>query len=393
MHDRQRGVLRVRFVSYVALGAALLAASLWFIDLTHAINLRSSPLAYDWEILWDATRNGHVRWDAGMFSPPWALVFILPLSYLSLNLSWALMTLLGAAAVALSVPRYRNWQHHLAGILLILTSYSYRRYFVDTNYEAITILAVLAVLLAYRRRWPVLFALAGMICTIKPQITYLLVLVAALYAYQATSRRFFAEASILVGLVVVASTIWAGKPWLDTLAARPFDYGISLYVTGSKLGVPALALHAAQVLVIGLTLAVAYVGNRKLSRPKTGMLIAASLLSAPFSNLHSALVLLAIGVVPLALERPRIGLWLVLLFNVNYTDIFGLTGMVFDMHTGYGQELWTSILGVTWITLAATVYVTERQEAASYWMRLRRAWKHQDQDPRDKRRPIERTPA
>ena len=393
MRVQQRSAMRVRLVAYAVLGVALVVAGVRFIDLTHAIDLRQSPLAYDWKILWDATRDGHVQWDAGMFSPPWALIFVLPLSLLSLNLSWSLMTLLGATAVTLSAPRYRRWQHQLIGILLVAASYSYWRYFTDTNYEAITILAVLAMLLGYQRRWPVLFAVAGVICTIKPQITYLLVLVAALYVYQSTSRRFLTAVSILVGLMIVISTLWAGKPWLDTLTTHPFDYGISLYVTGSKLGVPTLVLHAAQVLIIGLSLTVAYIGNRELSRSKTGMLIAASLLSAPFSNLHSALVLLAIGVVPLALERPRIGVWLVLLYNVNYLDIFGLTHMIFDMHTGYGQELWTSILGITWITLAGTVYVTERQGSASYWVRLRYGLKPRDQEPRDKRRRIEHTPA
>ncbi|WP_119068662.1 hypothetical protein [Aggregatilinea lenta] len=392
MGMRRYGSTAARLTLLVIFGAAIGAISLRFIDMTHALDLRASPLAYDWEILWDATRGGHVQWDAGMFSPPWAIIFILPLSHLSLNTSWAIMTLLGATAVAVSVPRYREWQWQLIGILLVGSSYSYRRYFIDTNYEAIAILAVLAVLVAYRQRWPVLFALAGLICTIKPQITFLLVLVVAFYSYQAAPRRFFAQVSMIVGAVVLLSTLWAGKPWLDTLATRPFDYGISLAVTGSKLGAPALALHAAQVLIVGVTLAVAYLGNRKLSRAKAGMLIAASLLSAPFSNLHSALVLLAIAVVPLALERPRIGIWLVLLFNVNYVDYFHLTDNFFDMHAGYGQVLWTSILAASWITLTALVYVTERQSAA-YPARLRQLSKQPTQEPRDKRRRIEHTPA
>jgi hypothetical protein len=393
MRDRRRSLLRLKLVLYVLLGAGIAAASLYFIDLTRSIDLRASPLAYDWEILWDATRGGHVQWDAGMFSPPWALIFILPLSYLSLNVSWAIMTLLGATALVLSVPRYREWQWQLIGVLMLGASYSYRRYFTDTNYEAITILAVLAMLVAYRRRWPVLFAVAGMISTIKPQTTFLLVLVAALYVYQTATRRFFLQVAMLVGAMVVISTLWAGKPWLDTLTTRSFDYGISLYVTGSKLGAPDWTLHAIQVLIIGVTLGVAYLGNRELSRAKTGMLIAASLLSAPFSNLHSALVLLAIGIVPLALERPRVGIWLVLLFDVHYIDIFGLTYNFFDMHTGYGQELWTTILIVSWLTLTATVYVTERQEVASYWMRLRASLAQRGHESRDKRRRIEHTPA
>jgi len=356
-----------RIVLLAALIVALIVAALLLVERLERYDLRESPLAYDWEILWDATEGGHVQWDAGMFSPPWAVIFVLPLSWLSLNTSWAIMTLLSLAVLVLSVPRYAHWQHHLLGVALLFTSYSYRRYFVDTNYEAISILAILALLLAYRRRWPVVFAVAGMISTIKPQITFLLVLVAALYVLQTMPRAFTLQVITIVGAVVALSVLWAGRPWLDTLTTRPFDYGISLAVTGEQIGVPAGWLRAAQVLIIAITLAVAYAGNRELSRPKAGMLIAGSLLSAPFSNLHSMLPLLAIGVVPLALERPKIGLWLVLLFNVNYLDVLGLTSW-FDMYTGYGSELWTGVLAVTWITLTAYVAFTEGR--ANLWHRL-----------------------
>lgn len=347
-----------RLALLAALIVALIVTALVLIERLERYDLRASPLAYDWEILWDATEGGHVRWDAGMFSPPWAVIFVLPLSWLSLNTSWAIMTLLSLAALVLSVPRYAHWQHHLLGVALLFTSYSYRRYFVDINYEAISILAILALLLAYQRRWPVVFAVAGMISTIKPQITFLLVLAVGVYVLQVMPRAFTLQVITVVGAVVVLSVLWAGKPWLDTLTTRPFDYGISLAVTGEQIGVPEAWLRAAQALIIAVTLAVAYAGNRELSRPKAGMLIAGSLLSAPFSNLHSMLPLLAIGVVPLALERPKVGLWLVLLFNVNYLDVFGLTNW-FDMYTGYGRELWTGVLVATWITLTAYVAITE----------------------------------
>ena len=129
-----------RIVLFAALIVALIVAALLLVERLERYDLRESPLAYDWEILWDATEGGHVQWDAGMFSPPWAVIFVLPLSWLSLNTSWAIMTLLSLAVLVLSVPRYAHWQHHLLGVALLFTSYSYRRYFVDTNYEAISIL-------------------------------------------------------------------------------------------------------------------------------------------------------------------------------------------------------------------------------------------------------------
>ena len=64
MRVQQRSAMRVRLVAYAVLGVALVVAGVRFIDLTHAIDLRQSPLAYDWKILWDATRDGHVQWDA-----------------------------------------------------------------------------------------------------------------------------------------------------------------------------------------------------------------------------------------------------------------------------------------------------------------------------------------
>jgi hypothetical protein len=136
---------------------------------------------------------------------------------------------------------------------------------------------------------------------------------------------------------------------------RPFDYGISIKVIWSAL--PQGVILLLQIAIAGGSLLVAYSGNRRISHPKAAMLIAASLLASPFSNTHSIILVLALGVLPLMVYRPRLGIPLFVLYNIPY---LGLTSLPVE----FGTSFWNVVLILTWAILLWYVYHTERMSVA-----------------------------
>jgi hypothetical protein len=331
--------------------ASLILAASMFIILGSQLNIGDSRLAYDWKILWHTIEDGHIIWGEGMFSPPWTMFFLLPLGFVPLEVGWGLMMFLLLVVLIVSVPsctpRWRQW----LGVVLLVTCYLVMRGFADSNLEAVALGSVLLMLTAYERRWPVLFGWAVLMATIKPQITYLLLLVAVLYLFQTSPRAYFLKVCAVILVILVPAFIWQGRPWLDSLTGGSFDYGISIKVIWSAL--PAGVILALQGGIAGASLLVAYVGDRHLSHPKAALLIAASLLAAPFSNTHSIILVLALGVVPLMLSRPWLGGPLFLLYEIPY---LGLTNLPLDFDTTY----WNVVLIITWAVLLGYVYFTER---------------------------------
>jgi hypothetical protein len=72
------------------------------------------------------------------------------------------------------------------------------------------------------------------------------------------------------------------------------------------------------VVVLLLAVALIYTSERSLSRPKAGLLMAASFLLAPYAAGNSLLSILAIGVIPVLIEKPQVGLPLILVYNIPY---------------------------------------------------------------------------
>lgn len=221
---------------YLIFAASLVLVAGLFIYLATRLDIDDSRLAFDWKIFWRSMENGHMRWDLNMFNPPWGVIFLLPLEFLSLKVSWGLLIFFTFTVLVFSVPTQYGRTRHLAGILLLTLSYSSLRNFIDANLEAITIAAVLVLIYAYQKRWVLPFILA-----------------------------------------------------------------------------------------------------------------------APYSNGHSVLVVLAFGIIPLALEQPRLGVPLFALFQVPY--LFLLSEEYIPINT-----YWTLVLLVCWVVFAVLTY---RQESST----------------------------
>jgi hypothetical protein len=171
---------------YVIFAAALIVAAVMFMILGSQLNIGDSRLAYDWKILWHAIKDGHIRWGEGMFSPPWTVIFLLPLGFLPLEVGWGLMMFILLAVLIVSIPPYTPRWRQWVSVVLLVTAYPVMRDFADSNLEAISIGSVLLLLAAYRHRWPILFTWAVLLATIKPQTTYLLLIITS---YIFTKRR------------------------------------------------------------------------------------------------------------------------------------------------------------------------------------------------------------
>jgi hypothetical protein len=107
--------------------------------------------------------------------------------------------------------------------------------------------------------------------------------------------------------------------------------------------------------LIAVSLGVAYFTRWTLSREKAGMLIAASLLIAPYAAGNSALSIYAVGVLPLFFTRRWLGVFLVVLTNALYL-MLGQNEWMFR----YSAYYWTGYFFVAWLVLGWVVWQTER---------------------------------
>jgi hypothetical protein len=90
------------------------------------------------------------------------------------------------------------------------------------------------------------------------------------------------------------------------------------------------------------------------------MLIAGSLLIAPYAAGNNILTLLAIGVIPLFQEKPWTGLIFIALINLPF---------LFTSDMLYQQAYyWTVTVFLIWAVLSWRVYHTERKTVHSYGM-------------------------
>lgn len=341
------------YIEMVIFGISVAVTGALFLLLVSRFDLENSALAFDWKILWPGIRDGQLHWDESIQNPPWSIIFVMPLGFLSLRASWGVMMLLTLISLIASVPHQGSARRWYAGILALVLSYPALRELMDGNFEAFAILGVLLMVRSYERRQPVLLALGVLPAMIKPQITYLLFVIAALYIYKTTPRAFQVRLALALLAVVIPTSLWQGRPWLESFEKITRTWGISLSAILGSAGVPSGLTALAQIAVIGVSLWVAGRGSTTLTPPKMGMLLAGGMLAAPYSQSLSMLVVLAIGVIPVMLERPRVGIPLFVLFNLPYLTRLGTLA-------DPPASLMTASLVVVWLAL---LWLTHTDEA------------------------------
>jgi hypothetical protein len=347
-------------------GLLLLAALTLVVAFFERIPIEGTTLAIDWTAIWTGVQGGRPHYETGMAPAPWAVVLLIPLGWLSLRASWGVMSLvtLGvlAASVAASLPaagaqataeRRTRW----LGILLLTASYLSLRQLADGNIEALVIGGILLVLHGYARRNEWTLAAGIVLGTGKLQETWLLMLVLGAYLLWTWPAAHWLRAAALVAAVVVPCLLWFGRDWLTFVSNFPSRgalFDTSLGAASYRLGLPQWLTLGAWAVVAALTIVAAVRDSARLGREKAGMLVAASLLLAPYSAGNSFLTVLAIGIMPLlVLGRPA-G---VILYLLSEAPLLASRDIQFRLLAYY----WTALLLLCWGLLLARLWQARRQ--------------------------------
>jgi hypothetical protein len=315
-----------------------------------------NTLAMDWKgPLWTSLRDG-LPYDAlgHLVNPPWSVIWLLPLGQLSMQAGWGILAFITLLVLLVSVPRTRSKPIFTLSAVALVMSFPSIRNIVDGNFEALIIAGVLLLLYGYEREKPLLLAVGFLLATTKPQTTLLLVAAAVLFLLLAKPPRLWLKAAGLALIVVVPTMLWRGEAWFTLMfgirePGSIMDMSLMAALNRADLFPAAVnwALWGAVLLATG---AVVWFSQRSLSREKAGLLIAASLLIAPYSA--STLTLIAVGVVPYFQKRQ---LWGDVLLILAFIQIFMNTPAAIPYYAYYS----TGYLLLTWATLLWHVWRSE----------------------------------
>jgi hypothetical protein len=316
--------------------------------------LRLSPenFAFDWrESFYGAIWRTDFGWETHPFRvPPWSIPFFIPLTALPFNIGWAVMMAFTTISLVLVVPRFpKNVQR--AGLILLFTAYPVIRNYADVNLEAYVLLGLMLSFAAFQKQNPYLLALGVLLATIKPQNVSLLMLVIGSYMLQTWTKRNVLIFAGIVGAVVLASLVIWGRAWYTSLTTTPT--GVSLSATFASLSLPSWFAILLQIGIGLITLFVVLRGNKEISKLKAGLLITASVIIAPYTNLTSLVSMLAFGGIALLQKRFWLGIIVFMLANSPYLYRLSLVSLDLD------SSLWvTIIMTITWLILLI-VYIQE----------------------------------
>jgi hypothetical protein len=132
-------------------------------------------------------------------------------------------------------------------------------------------------------------------------------------------RRWLQLGLVLLA-VIVPAMLWQGGAWLSAIARMSQRGGaedMSLLSVTGRLGLGGLFI-VFWLLLFGATVYFALRNPHALARPKAAMLLAASMLLAPYTSGISYISVFAIGVIPLLDAHPRLGALLVVVSNLPY---------------------------------------------------------------------------
>lgn len=324
--------------------------------------VEDSGMAIDWKQFWTATHSFQSNYSStGLRVPPWTLPLIWVFTIFPFNVSWGLAACATLALLVASVPSAVGKKRWLIGLLVIATSYLTLRQVADGNLEAFVLAGILLLLASLRRKNPWLLAIGILLAATKIQETWLLLIATAVVVAMVWSRRAVIRALLITFAFSLPFLFWKGGEWINEIVTSPYPGTIvdsSLGATLARLAAPNYLYWILWLAIAATTLYVLVHRGPRIERMEAGLLIAASLLLAPYAAGNSALVPLAIGVIPLLQRRVFLGLGLVVLYDLPY---LALTRP--DLRATSESNYWTFVLLVTWIALAFVLYRSERARA------------------------------
>ncbi len=307
-----------QIIQIMILSICVVICAIVFVGFFQQIPIASGSMAIDWKQIWPSIEGATVRYSTGLKFAPWSAFLVSPLGLLSLSTSWGLMAFITVVILLLSVPRIRQRRRYLFSILLLIMSFPSLRHMIDGNFEGLIIAGAVLSVYGYNHRQPFALAAGLLLIASKPQSGTLLFAVLGLYALL-QFRRFWITTALTVLVIVIPFLIWKGSEWLNAMfaiAERGSIMDVSMMATLNRTGIiPSPLIFMFWFAFAIANLFIAWHTRFTLNREKAGMLIAASLLIAPYAAGNSLLTILAVGVIPLFQERPRIGLILIAMID------------------------------------------------------------------------------
>ncbi|MGB7340641.1 MAG: glycosyltransferase 87 family protein [Phototrophicaceae bacterium] len=322
-----------------------------FVLAINIVDLDNNAIAFDWrQSFHGAIWLENFGWGIRRFqTPPWSVMFLLPFTALSFGLGWAAMMYVTTIALVLAVPRRPSRNKWLVGTLLLLTAHPVLRNFADVNLEGFLIAGVLISLYAFHEKKPYILALGILIAGLKPQGVFLVFIIMGLYMLRTFHWRDIGKVVAVCGCVFIVTMLLWGQVWLESLTLLPA--GISLSASLADLGLSTIGISIIRAIVVLVSLIVAYRGEPTLDRAKVGLLIAASVLVAPYANGLSLVTSLAFGGIAIFMSRPWLGIFVFLIYNLPYVQALGVNSFTIE------DSLYYMIIQlILWSILLVDVY-------------------------------------
>jgi len=340
----------MKLLRVIAITIGTLAAVGVTLGFFAVIPIEGTTLAMDWQGLWAGIKDGVIQYGnaTGLRIPPWSIVALLPLGFLSFRLSWGLLALVTLAILIISVPDAPK-EKRIIAIFALATSYPALRTIADGNLEALVIAGALLLLYGFHNDSPAAIAAGILLIATKIQESWILLLFLPIFMFAQLKKQQIARVILVVAAIGAVSMLWKGREWIEAVLAieqRGSIMDSSLWTTASRWNVSLPAAALAGIALFGVTAAIGVQNRKRLSNELLGFFIAASLLLAPYAAGNSYLTPLALGVIPLLLSAPIPGLTLILLANAPYLVIHQR-----ELLYWWSAPYWTLLLFLTWAIL------------------------------------------
>jgi hypothetical protein len=355
-----KSILRGQAWGYTLLAGVIIGGALLFIAFMAQIPqplIEGRVMAIDWNLIHWALENGEIKYEGGLvlMNPPWTAVMVLPFGFIPMRTGWALMGYLTLIVLALSVPRSRPRGLYYAAVILLTASFPSLRNVADGNFEALVIGGICLCLWAYPRQQPWWMALGVLLASSKPQLASLFLLTLGVYMLQTWSRTQWLKTLLVVAVVTIPTFLWRGGDWLHNISINPTIgslMDVSLRAAFNRADIASVVYGAIWLAMIAVTVWLLWRSERAFTREKAGLLVAASLLLAPYAAGNSLLTVLAIGIMPLFLKRPLLGL--LLFIPTNLTFLFGRDTQAYFI-TALALAMWAGLAWQVWMTGKRTI--------------------------------------